>query len=346
MNVALLLTLLLSAAPGVAPPSDVSQFAIGRLTEWFGPYGSATEPVDMRVPWLATSRGMERAAEIVRAIARQWWGDRVRFADADRALRDGLVWYLQSRIVEDLFDRRWELRAYALDVRRFFGGAVPWELRTIAVSRNTVGVARDVYLGRPQSRWRATMTPEAARVALGFASLEQRFTWPVLERGLRSLALQHEGHTIDRRAFGDTLSRALGTDVAGWLALASGHQEVNASVTRVAAEPCVPSPCVRTIADLRATGDPTGEWPVRVRFADGRALMTSWRPSQGTTVWFESAVPPADVTVDPDRTNLLDRDYRDNTLAVTPSTNVRIDKWGARWLVWLQQIMLTYTITL
>jgi hypothetical protein len=89
-----------------------------------------------------------------------------------------------------------------------------------------------------------------------------------------------------------------------------------------------------------------GAWPVRVRFGDGRQITTSWRPAQGPTLWFDNATPATDVTIDPDRTNLLDRDYRDNTFAVTPSTDVRIDKWAARWLVWLQQIMLTYTITL
>jgi hypothetical protein len=345
MIAAFVLSLQIAGAAALPSSSDeAAALAIDRLTESFGPYPARTSLVTPPWPWLTTSHGMEREAEIVRALVRQWWGERVMFDAAVKHLGEGLVLYLQSRIVEDLFDRRWQARAYALDVRRYFGGFVPWQLRTIPVSRLTVGLARDVYLGRPHTRRRRDVTPAIARVALGFGSLEQQYTWPVLERGLRAVADQHTGKTIDLQAFAATLSQALAVDVSPFIAAIAGQNDVTSRVARVAAAPCEPAPCVRTAIDLDGAG--RDAWPVRLRFEDASQLGVTWRPASGATVWVESAAAPAAASIDPGHTNLLDRDYRDNTVVLRPSTDVPIRKWTAQWVMWLQHIMLTYSAVL
>ena len=344
MTAAIVLTLQVAAASADQfSVNEAATLAIERLTESFGPLPSRGDIV-VPGPWLETTHGMEREAEIVRAIARQWWGERLAFDAAGRDLGEGLVWYLQSRIVEELFDRRWQFRAYALDVRRYFGGFVPWQLRTIPLSRMTIGVARDVFLNRPQTRWRRNVTPTITRAALGFASLEQRHTWPVLERGLRAVATQYGGKTVDLPTFSETLSRALAADVTPFIAAMAGQSEVAARIEGVRTEACAPSPCVRTAVTLRGAGQ--DEWPVRLRFEHTQQMTTTWRPASGDTLWVESPTPPAAVAIDPDRTNLLDPDYRDNIAVLNPSTTVRVSKWMSQWLVWLQQIMLTYTFLL
>ena len=342
---AIVLTLQLAATTAVQPSTtDAAAFAIDRLTESFGPYSSRGDAHVPAGPWLTTPQAMERESEIVRLVARQWWGERVRFDPSSIDLGEGLVWYLQSRIIEDLFDRRWRLRAYALDVRRYFGGLIPWQLRTIPVSRNAVGIARDVYLGRPQRRWRRDVTPAVARAALGFASLEQRHTWPVLERALRVIAEEYSGKSINREAFGNTLSRAVGMDVNAFVAVMAGQDEIEARIDRVVSEACAPAPCVRSGIELRGRGQDA--WLVRMRFDDGQQLETTWRPASGNAVWIESAVAPLIVEVDPQRTNLIDRDYRDNIVVLRPSTDVPVRKWTVQWLMWLQHVILTYTAPL
>jgi hypothetical protein len=47
--------------------------------------------------------------------------------------------------------------------------------------------------------------------------------------------------------------------------------------------------------------------------------------------------------LDPARVLLLDANYLDNRLALSPASNVPIAKWVARWVVWLQDAMLAYT---
>lgn len=345
MTAAHVLMLQLAAAAAIQSSyDDVAAFAIDRLTESFGPLPSSAGAPLPAQPWLATPQGMEGEAEVVRAIAQRWWGDRVRFDAASRDFGEGLVLYLHSRIVEDVFDRRWQFRAYALDVRRYFGAFIPWQLRTIPVSRDSVGVARDVYLGRPHSRWRRNVTPAMARTALGFASLERRYTWPVLERGLRAVAQLYSGKTIDRHAFGTTLSNALGVDVSATAPIMTAEGEVASRIDRVMSEPCAPAPCVRTAIDAAASGE--SAWPVRLRFADAPDVTTTWRAVSGATLWFESASAPLAVSIDAEQTNLLDRDYRDNVVVTRPSTDVPVRKWIAQWLMWLQHIMLTYAAVL
>jgi hypothetical protein len=48
------------------------------------------------------------------------------------------------------------------------------------------------------------------------------------------------------------------------------------------------------------------------------------------------------VAVDPDRVLLLDIAYTNNSRTLTPSSGKASLKWSLKWMVWLQDLMLTY----
>ncbi len=62
-----------------------------------------------------------------------------------------------------------------------------------------------------------------------------------------------------------------------------------------------------------------------------RAIYVYERPARGTTV-----------QVDPDHVLLLDVAYTNNSRTLKPSSGKASLKWSLRWMVWLQDLMLTY----
>jgi hypothetical protein len=86
---------------------------------------------------------------------------------------------------------------------------------------------------------------------------------------------------------------------------------------------------------------------LRVTFADGQQITERWDGRQASRVFeFESPSPAVEAYLDPERKLLLDEDYLDNRRLAKPSHNIDVAKWTARWVMWLQNAMLTYAALL
>jgi hypothetical protein len=46
--------------------------------------------------------------------------------------------------------------------------------------------------------------------------------------------------------------------------------------------------------------------------------------------------------IDPERTLLLDVNYTNNTASVAPEGGRAASKWALKWMVWVQDLMLTW----
>ena len=103
-----------------------------------------------------------------------------------------------------------------------------------------------------------------------------------------------------------------------------------------------PGPCFRTQVSLAANGAVPFPLLLRVSFADGRWIETRW-DGRRDRVEFESAAPAVEARLDPDRVWLLDHDPLNNARVEPRESNVPLTKWMARWIVWLQDAMLTQT---
>jgi hypothetical protein len=236
--------------------------------------------------------------------------------DGHESWKDGAAVYLQSRVVEQLFDRTFLLKAYRYDGACFFGCAVPWSFR-----------------GLPLSRWTAVTDP----VALAFASLERELGWPTLQGALRVAA---SGATADPVA---AMSNATGRNLEPVFAAAAGGSAIDRTISALSSVPAsCASPCYRTLVSIAPAG--AVPWPllVRVSFSDGTSIDARW-DGRRDQLEFESAAPAIGAELDPDRVWLLDRNPLNNSRVPPRDTNVPIAKWLARWIMWLQDAVLTQT---
>ncbi len=83
---------------------------------------------------------------------------------------------------------------------------------------------------------------------------------------------------------------------------------------------------------------------VLAEFSDGQTASARWDgASAAHEIVFEAPTPPVAIRLDPAMQNLLDDNHADQSVRPGGRTNVSITKWGARWLVWLQDAMLACT---
>jgi hypothetical protein len=341
--------------------------AAARYVEWLGPApferativdrpGSAPDPsgvtVAVGLPW-AGSPDMALEAEVASGLAAAWFPG---LAGGEQpALSQGVVRYLQSHIVERLFNLRRGVSAYRLDGVRLFGGSLFWPTPSLRLGRYAAGLGRDDAGGDPL----------VVRVALAFGTLERWRGWPTVQSALRALAQRSQRGPMSARAAVDTLSSAMGQDLS-WLfdQVLDPAATFDYALESVAVAP--PSAacegCYRTDVMVFRRGtatfsgsarQPAGDFQagdaleIRVRFGDGQMARATWDGrAERHTVAFESAAPPAQVWLDPDRVLLLDEDPLNGSRSLPPGTNVPVMKWAARWLVWLQDAAIACTALL
>ena len=103
----------------------------------------------------------------------------------------------------------------------------------------------------------------------------------------------------------------------------------------------------RTDVVVRRLGGGTFPVEVLMVFEDGTEVRRAW---DGRARWHqiteEGPSELAYAVVDPDRTLLLDLDYTNNSRLRTPSAEFPARKWGAKWMVWLQDLLTTTTFFL
>lgn len=364
------------------------QEAGARYAEWLGPLpagaltitdrprlGPPMEPqgwVPIDLPAWSAPRTMDVEAEVAYGLARQWWPSLL--ANPDSApLVNGAAWYLQSRVVEQLFDRQFLSIAHSADGVRYFGGSVPWAFRSLVLGRSTAGLGRAEFLrgGQGQARWPASgrrlpssLDPAALRGALAFGTLERYLTWPALQGALHAWASRAAAGLMSRADIIHTIGAAAGQDLS-WLfdpVVEDGHRfdyALGAFSVEPGPKPCGGGPCYLTRITAARTGDAqfTGTsrpqsgpyesgdaMTLNISFADGRELTARWDGRQASkTFEFESASPAVAARLDPDRVLLLDENHLDDARLVNAATNVPVGKWVARWVVWLQDAMLAYS---
>jgi hypothetical protein len=363
-----------------------AQEAVDRLTGWFGhcpstsirivnrPWrgavSAAPATVILDVPWRSAPETMELESQAAFGVARQWWPGLL--ANAETAtVANGLAWYLQSRVVDRLFDLNFLLPAHSVMAVRGFGGTWPWTFRILPLGRWAGGLGREEYLRSrlTRSAWPAPgrrlppgMTSSGLRSAFAFATLEQLVGWPSLQGALRVLSEASVTRAMSRQDVEQVIASAVGRDLSWFFRIAFddsvGVDYAIGELTTVEASPCGGGRCFRTrvTAVRNGTGEFTGSSEgdstsfeigdaveLRVGFADGQHVSARWdgrAPSR--TFEFESPSPAVAAVVDPDRILLLDEDALNNAVVKNASTSVAIRKWVAYWMVWLAGAALDY----
>ncbi|HUQ86715.1 MAG TPA: hypothetical protein VM096_04095, partial [Vicinamibacterales bacterium] len=103
-----------------------ARLATSRFNEWLGPPPFDRISIGGGAPRPADSPGQMRVEALVAEELARAWLARINGHDQ---WKEGVVTYLQSRVVEEMFDRTFLLRAYRYDGDCFFGCLVSWSFR-------------------------------------------------------------------------------------------------------------------------------------------------------------------------------------------------------------------------
>ena len=356
--------------------------AVARYREWLGPppvelisvrarssqHAAAPGPhtVLLDLPWWPAPPTMDVESQTAFGLARLWF-PRLIDRDDTGPIANGIAWYLQSRIVERLFDFTNLMPGHSADTVRYFGGAVPWSFSILPRSRYTAGLGRDEFLAsRTGRRWPATgrRVPRefagVARGALAFGTVERHLTWPVLQSALRMLAERSATADLTRRDVERTVDDASGQDLAWFFTpafdtSATFDYAVQALTSELSS--CDGRLCFQTRVTVARLGnalftgtsraaqggfDAGDAMQLRVTFADRQEVSTAWSGrEESRTFEYQSAAPAVAARLDPEQVLVMDVDYSNQT-RVTDAPAVPMGKWLASWVVWLQDAALSY----
>ena len=287
------------------------------------------------LPWRSADSTMEIEAAVASAIAMRYWPHDA----AHAAFARGLSWYLQSRVVERLFNVRFARPGHSADGVRLFGGFVPIGFSTLVVSRWTDHLSRE-------------------RGAVAFAALERYLGWPTLQGALAALAASMHDARLTPQHANAVISRAAGQDLTWFFATAfDSNAAVDYALGVLSSTSCPAQSCYRTSVTIVRRGAAfTGSSPprvgpyesgtgvgVEVRFEDGQTAVARWDGlDPQRTFEFESPSVPVSARLDPEGALLLDATPLDHTWSRDRRSNVPIMKWTVRWMVWLQDALLAY----
>ena len=340
--------------------------ALLRYGQWFGPYpyGHLTivDPAfqsgsgGMEYPtlftggthwWITKDVTLETPEEVViHEAGHQFWYGIVATNEFEHAWMDeGINTFATGRTLEaDYPDVHL--------VRYFFGGFVPWVFKDVRLQRD-VDVnglfqyrrdATEDTLARDSFRQRPRSVPAFAyfKPAAWLTTLERWLGWPVVQRALADsfrdgrfahpdpdTVLQHLQQESGRdltRFFDQTYRGSALFDYS--IGSLSSEREGNRFTTRVV---------VRRLQD--------GVFPVHVRvtFENGERVDETW---DGEARWREFTytrdVRARSAVVDPDRQLVLDLNFTNNSQTLSPRAAAAATKWSLKWMVWLQDALLTW----
>jgi hypothetical protein len=94
---------------------------------------------------------------------------------------------------------------------------------------------------------------------------------------------------------------------------------------------------------VRRYGEATFPIDIRVTFDDGERVTEHW---DGNDRWklftYVRPAPALSAEVDPGHVLLLDVNYTNNSKTLQPATAKASTKWAAKWMIWLQDCLLSW----
>jgi hypothetical protein len=316
--------------------------------------------------WLAPAGVASPEGVTVHEAGHQFWYGVVATNEFEHAWMDeGLNTFSTARVLDEIMPRRFHSE-------RFFGGVVPWVFEDLPLSRETddnglgryrIDAESDVPATPTWRYWPGTASSITySKTALWLNTLERLVGWPTLQRILSTyyarykfrhpapqdfFAVANEVSGRDLTWFFDQVYRSSNVFDYGVERLTSEKKTVRGLVDRdgrkvaVGAEPL--GDAFETTVVVRRHGEAFFPVEVVVRFADGSEAREAW---DGQDRWkrftFERPARAVSAEVDPDRVLLLDVDRTNNSRTLAPMAEVAAAKWSRRWMLWLQDVLLTY----
>jgi hypothetical protein len=303
------------------------------LGTWLAPFPDSTLSVTPnQTPWWTAPPSMAPEYAVARAVGRKYWMRVVDTRGLPPWFVDGLAEYAARRAVSKIVDERYLAVYRSRAEGRYFGGFVPHDLR--------VGL-RVEDEGDPIG----TDAPEA-RMLLTLGTLERWTSRPVFDAILLEFVQASAGTQPAVDDFARVASRVSGQDLS-WLF----DEALNRTGTFDYAIEKFDSQAeadgrFRTTVAVRRAGDGVFRRALQVEttFAGGDSIRDFWDGrSQTQTFEYRSPTRAVSAEVDPDGVLLLDRNRRNNGIALeTEAARTAASRWSARWMIWLEDALLTY----
>jgi hypothetical protein len=316
--------------------------------------------------WLSPRYSNDPEYVVLHEAGHQFWygvvaNNEVQFAWLDEGINE----YSDSRVQSLAFQPNYLLQ-------RFFGDFIPWQFRDIPLKRETDTNYLNTFRRAPDrdslstptaSLWPGThQNMSYHKAALMLHTLERRYTWEVMQRVLQIFysrwkfrhprpedffavldevtAKNHDwfmeqvyrssntfDYAVESLSSAPLSSRGLVEDTDGRLRFTENTEKDKFRTTVV----------VRRLA--------AGQYPVDVlvRFTNGEEAREQWNGLGRWAVFtFDRPVKAVSAQVDPERQLLLDTNYTNNSRAIEPAAEAAATKWSLRWMVWLQDLFMTY----
>ena len=381
-NVAIRLLLQPEHATQAARYFDATRSTLKYYGEWFGayPYDHLTvvDPAwqsgtgGMEYPtlftggarWLAPADVSTPEGVTVHEAGHQFWYGVVGNNEFEHAwLDEGLNTFATARVLAESFDPHFRSV-------RFFGGFFPWVLRDVPWSRaidgdRVSGYRRDARQD-PQSTPTYRYWPGTAvsitydKTVLWLHTLERYLGWSTLQRGMAAFYEQWRFAHPKPDDFFRTISAASGQDLSWFFDQVHGNAStfdygIDQLTSRrlgrrgffggagAAFSNGSDEEAFETTVVVRRYGDGTFPVDVLTEFEDGSTRRETWDGAgRWTAFTYERDTRGTRAFVDPDRVLLLDTYVTNNSQTLTPMAGRAATKWTLTWMVWLQDVLLTY----
>ena len=332
--------------------------------EWFGPYpyGYVTivDPAyrsdsgGMEYPtlftagsrWIAPRAVTQPEGVTVHEAGHQFWYGIVATNEFEHAWMDeGLNTFSTARTIAAASNPNYH-------AQRYFGGFVPWVFRDIPLTRETDGNRLAGYRTAAESDAQATPTfrywPGTAgaitynKTALWLNTLERHLGWPTLQKGMSAYFERWKFRHPVPDDFFQALNEVSGQDLTWFFNEAyRGSNTFDYAVQEFSSERV--GDRYRTIVVARRFGEAFFPVDVVTTFRGGAQARERWDGRERRRIFvYERAERALTAQVDPARVLLLDVNYTNNSRTLEPRTDQATLKWSLKWMVWLQDLMLTY----
>ena len=314
--------------------------------------------------WLSPRGSNDPEYVVLHEAGHQFWYGLVANNEVEFAwLDEGINEYADSRV-------QWEAFQPNYLVQRFFGDFIPWQYRDIRLQRATDTNYMNVYRRAPDrdalstptaSLWPAThQNLSYHKAALMLHTLERMHTWETMQKVLSIFFTRAKFRHPQPQEFFDVLDEVTGKDHQWFIDQVYTSSNTfdyavdNLVSESIAARGLMESPGGLTFQEPKVEGQfrttvtvrrlEAGQFPVDVlvTFSNGEQARQSW---DGRSRWnvftFDRPVKAVSAQIDPERRLLLDTNYTNNSRTLEPAADRAATKWSLRWMVWLQDLLMT-----
>ena len=315
--------------------------------------------------WWSPAQSNDPEYVVIHETGHQWWQGMVANNEVLHAwLDEGINEYADSRLQAVAFQPNYL-------VQRFFGDFIPWQYRDIALQRGTDTNYMNTFrraadrdsLATPTFRlWPSThQSFSYHKAALMLHTLERLHSWEVMQRVLSTFFNRWKFRHPAPEDFFDVLREVTGQDHKEFIEqVYTQSNTFDYAIERLTSdniawrgfndtpkgqvfEQHTLDKLYRTVVVARRIG--SGYFPVDVvvHFSDGHQERERWDgQARWQTFTFDRPARAVSAQIDPERVLLLDTNFTNNSRALEPAADRAAAKWSWRWMIWLQDLLMTY----